>query len=274
MILNSQHFHAVCQDKPLKAQLFPQKPCDHPPGHGAGQTLRLQLREKHMTHHDGGNPGLNGPPEGNQLQSLQFFFGFVHPGQPQVTVHRRIAVTGEVFGTAQHAAVGIGGQRSAAEGGNGIRIIPEAAHTDNRIACVGIHVQYRGHVEICPQSLQLPDGDLGGQTGVFGVPRGGQCHGAGDVDGILRQTADHAALLVNDDKGGIAGFFQNELPDFCAQLPQLCGGFHVAQEENHISDFVFPNQGFEFRGQGGSVETENQLLSQHFFQSHFSYSFG
>ena len=274
MVLNGQHFHAVRQNQPLKSQLFPEKACDHPPGHGAGQPIGLQGGKEHVAHHNGRNALGNGPAEGDQLQRFQFLLGLVHAGKPQVAVHCRVSVARKMLGAAQNAAAPVGGKGGAAKGGHSLRVIPKAAHADDRIAGVGVHVQHRGHIEVGTQSLELPDGDLGSQTGIFRIARCGQGHGSGHIDCVLWQTADHAALLVDDDEGGIAGLLLNQCPDLITQPPQLVGGFHIAQEENNVADFVFSNQSLKFRGQAGPVKAEYQLLPQHFSLCHGFHSFG
>ena len=104
MVLNGQHLHAVRQNQPLKSKLFPEKACDHPPGHGAGQSVGLQGREEHMAHHNGRNALGNGPAEGDQLQRFQLLLGLVHAGKPQVAVHCRVSVARKMLGAAQNAA--------------------------------------------------------------------------------------------------------------------------------------------------------------------------
>ena len=61
--------------------MFLQQSGDHPPGHGGGDFLRLNLGEQDVAAHDGGNTFGNGPAEGNQFPSFQFLQTLVDAGQ-------------------------------------------------------------------------------------------------------------------------------------------------------------------------------------------------
>jgi len=122
-----------------------------------------------MAHHDGRYPGFDGAAEGDQLQLFQRLLRFVHPGKPQMAVHRRVAVAGEMLGAAQHPASGIGCDGGTAQGRHALRFVAEAAHADHRIGWIAVDIQHRRHVEVGAQPPQLPDGDLRSQAGIFRV---------------------------------------------------------------------------------------------------------
>ena len=226
-----------------------------------------------MAHHHRRYACCNGTAEGNQLQLLQFFLGFVHPGQAQMAIHRRVSVTGEVLHAAQHPAACIGRNGGTAKGRHPLRVIPKAADTNHRICRIAVDILYRCHVEVGSHSLQLTDGDLRSQSGIFRIAGGSQRHGTGNIHRILGQAGHHAPLLVDDDESGIAGFLPDEGLNLAAQLPQLAGAFHIAQKENHIANFIAANQRLKFLGELCAVEAEHQLLPQHFSDFHCFYSF-
>ena len=226
-----------------------------------------------MAHHHRRCPRCNGTAEGNQLQLLQFFLGFVHPGQAQVAIHRRVSVTGEVLHAAQHPAIFIGRNGCTAESRHLLRVIPEAADTNHRIGRIAVDILHRCHIEVCPQSPQLADGDFGGQPGIFRVTSGRKSHGTGYIHRIFGQAGHHAPLLIDDDESGVAGFLPDEGLNLAAQLPQLAGAFHIAQKENHIANFIAANQRLKFLGELCAMEAEHQLLPQHFSDFHCFYSF-
>ena len=267
IIPDGAHFHAVRENQPPEAQLLLQKPGDHPPGHGAGNLLRLNIREQHVAHHDGRYPGFDGAAEGDQLQLFQRLLRFIHPGKPQMAVHRRIAVAGEMLGAAQHPASGIGCDGGTAQGRHALRFVAEAAHADHRISWIAVDIQHRRHVEVGAQPPQLPDGDLRSQAGIFRVCGSRQRHGAGDVYGVLGEPRHHAALLVDDDKGRVARLFLNQRLNLGAERAKLLRAFHVAQEQDHVADLVFPEQILKFLRQRFPVKSEYQLLPEH--SSHF-----
>ena len=184
-----------------------------------------------------------------------------------MAVHRRIAVAREMLGAAQHPASGIGCDGGTAQGRHALRFVAEAAHADHRIGWIAVDIQHRRHVEVGAQPPQLPDGDLRSQAGIFRVCGGRQRHGAGDVYGVLGEPRHHAALLVDDDKGRVARLFLNQRLNLGAERAKLLRAFHVAQEQDHVADLVFPEQILKFLRQRFPVKSEYQLLPEH--SSHF-----
>lgn len=56
---------------------------------------------------------------------------------------------------------------------------------------------------------------------------------------LLGKSGNHAALLINGNKGGMPGFLFHKLLDFLAQSGELLLAFHVLAKQNYIANFIF-----------------------------------
>ena len=221
MALDCVHAHAVAQNQPVKAQLPAQQIVHDTAGHGGRHAVRLQARKQNVAAHDGGDSTLDGRAEGKQLTGFQRRQILVHAGQADVRIHRRIAMPGKVLSAAANVFVLIAKHSFAGKICYARGIIAKASHADDGIARVAVYIQHRGKVQINAKAAQLARGDLRCDARVYGIARCGDSHIARRDDGVRAQTRYHAALLIDSNEGGMAGFGLNQLLDIGAQGTKL-----------------------------------------------------
>ena len=129
------------------------------PRHGRRQFFRLQRREQHVAGHDGGDARLNGAAEGQQFAFLKLFPALLHPRQPQVRIHRGVAMPREMFAAGHHAAVQRPAHEAQRAAGGLFRLVAEAADAYDRVCRVGVYIQHRGQVEVYAHAAQLTGRD-------------------------------------------------------------------------------------------------------------------
>ena len=267
-LLHSLHLHAVAGDKAGKAHFAAQQAGDDAAGHGGGHTAVIQRGEQDVRRHDGGYAVGNGSAEGSQLHPFQFIAGLVYTGQGEVAVQRSIAVAGEMFGQAEHAAILQAADHTGGilgHGGGGIAI---TAHPDDGVGRVAVDIHAGGQVKVDAQTAQLFAGQLAGQIGGFGVTGGGQRHGAWYIDAAFRQAGHSAALLINHDKSVVAGFAADEGLQVSAQGPQLVRAGNVFAEKDDVADLIFFDHLHQLRCEGGSGKASDKALADTFKVCH------
>ena len=227
MALDCIHAHAVAQNQPVKAQLPAQQIVHDAAGHGGGHAVRLQARKQNVAAHDGGDSTLDGCAEGDQLTGFQRRQILVHAGQADVRIHCRIAMSGKVLSAAANVFVLIAKHSLTGKIRYARGIIAKASHTDHGIARVAVYIQHRGKVQVNAETAQLARGDLCRNARVYGIVRRGHGHIARRDDGVRAQTRYHAALLIDGNEGGMAGFRLNQLLDIGAQGTKLGIVHHI-----------------------------------------------
>ena len=145
---NGVHLHAVADYHAAKAQLFAEKSREYAPRHSGGQLFGFEGREQHMTGHYGGYTGLNGAAERQQFAFFQLFAALIHARQADVRVRVGVAVTREMFAAGHDAPVKQAAHKTHCPLRGLLRQISKAAHTDNRVERVGVHVKHRREVKI------------------------------------------------------------------------------------------------------------------------------
>ena len=92
---------------------------------------------------------------------------------------------------------------------------------DDGLARVAVYIQHRGKVQINAKAAQLARGDLRCDARAHRIARCGDSHIARRDDGVRAQARYHAALLIDSNEGGMAGFGLNQLLDIGAQGTKL-----------------------------------------------------
>lgn len=218
---DSIHYHAVAENKPVKAQRFAQKAVHDRARHRGRNTIWLNVREEDVAAHYGGNARLDRRAERNELARFELVHRFLDAGKPDVGIHGGVAVAGEMLAAAEHAAVFIALHSLCAEERDALRIVAEAAHADHGVHGVGVHVEIGREIEIHADTAQLPRRDLRGENGIFRLSGRGKRHAAGDVHRVPREARHHAALLVDGDKGVAPGRAADKLLNIGAQPREL-----------------------------------------------------
>ena len=102
---NAGHFQGVGDDQPIEAQLVTKKIVRYSWGERRRCSRRIDGRQSHMGRHDRVDTGLDRGSEGHQFDGLQPLAVDSDHGALVVAVGRGIAMTREVFGRGQHAAL-------------------------------------------------------------------------------------------------------------------------------------------------------------------------
>lgn len=184
---DSVHYHAVAENKPVKAQRFAQKAVHDRARHRGRNAIWLNVREEDVAAHYGGNARLDRRAERNELARFKLVHRFLDAGKPDVGIHGGVAVAGEMLAAAEHAAVFIALHGLCAEERDALRIVAEAAHADHGVHGVGVHVEIGREIEIHADTAQLPRRDLRGENGIFRLSGRGKRHAAGDVHRVPRR---------------------------------------------------------------------------------------
>ena len=226
VLTDGAHAQVVGDDGAFKAQLFSQEAGEDLLREGR-RALRVEVLVDDVGGHDEGYPGADGGLKGRQVLGLDLGQAplFVDR-EPQVAVHARVAVAGEVLGGGQHPGVLEPLDEGQAVAGDELGVGAEAAQADDRVLGVGVDVEHRGEVHVGAGVAGLLADGPGHAAGERGVVGGAERHRpreaghAGDTEGV-----EGAALLVNEDEQVGAACF--ELVD------GLDAMFEVGGKEQH-----------------------------------------
>ena len=166
----------------------------------------------------------------------------VYARQAKVRVDRGIAVAGKVLAAAENSRIGISAHSLTGKRGDARGVISEAAHPDNGVAAVAVDVQHGRKVEVHAHAAQLARGYRSGGIGIPDAPRRGDGHVARNVHRVWRKARDHAALLVDRDKGRVPGLRDNERLELPAEPAELVVVFNIPSEQYDIADLIFAHE--------------------------------
>ena len=149
-----------------------------------------------MTAHYRRDSGGYCRPERHKLLRAQLAEALIYARQAEMRVHGRVPVSREMLAAAEHAVIAVTLHRKRAKLRCTRCAVAEAAHADDGIFAVAVHVKHRRKVKIYAESAQLSRRYGGCVICILRASRRGDSHIPGHVHGIARQARDHAALLI------------------------------------------------------------------------------
>ncbi|VTR55430.1 Uncharacterised protein [Actinobacillus pleuropneumoniae] len=150
---------------------------------------------------------------------------------PQVRIDAGVAMPREMLGRSGHPFFLITLNRRSPELGNGMGILAEGAHADNRVARIVVDVEARREVHVHAERTQFARPDLRHPVSILCAARCSKRHIARNAaDAFMIDSCDHAALLINRDQKRKRLAARSELLQGCRQLGKLRQRLHVPAE--------------------------------------------
>ena len=134
------HFHAIGGDQPRVADVAAQQSVDDARRERGG-VARLERRELHMRDHDGGDAGLAGRAERDEIGLPQIVQRAVDDRQADVRIDWRVGFAGEVFSGRRDPGLLEAAHLGHAQPRDARRIDAQRAHPDRRVVDVVGEVQ-------------------------------------------------------------------------------------------------------------------------------------
>ena len=172
------HVHRVGVDEPLKAHLLSQQIGHDRRAERRRPGIRVEQRQLDVADHDAGGAGGDAGLEWHELDLVEARARKLQHRQPEMRVHRGVAVPGKVLQRGEHAALLQPAHEGGGHGADPGRILAERSDVDHRVTRIDVHVGHRREVDVHAERPPLACGDAAGLEGELFVARGAECHRA------------------------------------------------------------------------------------------------
>ena len=286
------HFHAVGKDQTFVAPLVAHQFFEGFGRERSRERVAGECRYVQVCGHDAGGSVFDQGFEGGQFDRIQAIHVVGDQRQVGMRIDLRVAVSGEVFGCADDAAVFHTFDVGQAFGSYVFRVFTEGTVTDHGVECIVVYVHRRCQVDVQSGAFGLAGDFQSHFIDQVVVLERTQCHLIREA-GYVVQTHSQAPFAVDGDEhrglGGLlqafgqcSGFGKGALEEHGTAHAQvlrivecLDDGRRVAGtqlDKDHLSDLFFQGQGVEYRIHPGTVHVLDEfrifILGVHGEQAH------